>query len=211
MLYANGLPQPLSPEDELKYIRLLESGCGNAKTVLVERNLRLVIHIVKKFYNTAIEFEELVSIGNIGLIKAVNTFKPSKAVKLATYASRCISNEILMHLRRNKRHVFTVPLDEVLHTDHEGNEQKLEDIVGTGADDVFKDLEAEADREMLRSALAKLSRRDRLIISARYGLDGGESMTQKQVSVAFDLSQSYISRIEKEIYKRLRLAIGWGG
>jgi len=198
------LPQPLSKEDELKYYQLLDEGCTTARTVLIERNLRLVIHVAKKFSNTQIEFEELVSIGNFGLMKAVKTFKPSKGIKLATYATRCISNEILMALRRNRYQMNTVSLEEPLNIDYEGNELRLEDLLGTDADEVSKHLEKEADIDTLRLALARLSPRENQIITMRFGLNNTTALSQREISAALGISQSYVSRLEKQVYTQLK-------
>jgi RNA polymerase sporulation-specific sigma factor len=174
------------------------------RAMLIERNLRLVVYIARKFENTGINIEDLVSIGTIGLIKAVNTFDPSKRIKLATYASRCIENEILMFLRRNNKIRSEVSLDEPLNKDLDGNELLLSDVLGTENDMVYRDLEDEVDKKILRSALSHLSDRERKIMVLRFGLDGGEEKTQKDVADLLGISQSYISRLEKRIIKRLR-------
>ena len=174
--------------------------------MLIERNLRLVVYIAKKFDNTGVGVEDLISIGTIGLIKAINTFVPDKKIKLATYASRCIENEILMYLRRTNKTKMEVSIDEPLNVDWDGNELLLSDILGTEEDIIYKDLEDEVDRKMLRKALGTLSQRERLIIELRFGLnsDSGEELTQKEVADMLGISQSYISRLEKKIIKRLK-------
>lgn len=173
------------------------------RAMLIERNLRLVVYIARKFENTGLYIEDLVSIGTIGLIKAVNTFDPGKKIKLATYASRCIENEILMFLRRNNKLRSEVSLDEPLNVDWDGNELLLSDVLGT-ADDTYRNLEDEVDRTLLYDALEKLSERERRIMELRFGLGTGEEMTQKDVADLLGISQSYISRLEKRIIKRLR-------
>lgn len=198
-------PPPLKPEEELM---LLEQLGGEedvtVKAVLIERNLRLVVYIARKFENTGINVEDLISIGTIGLIKAINTFKVDKKIKLATYASRCIENEILMYLRRTVRLKNEVSFDEPLNTDWEGNELLLSDVMGTDSDVVYKDIEVSVETELLNQALTKLNKRERRIIEMRYGLSGGEEQTQKQVADALGISQSYISRLEKKIISRLK-------
>jgi len=178
------------------------------RSALVERNLRLVVYIARKFENTGVPTEDLVSIGAIGLIKAVNTFDPEKRIKLATYASRCIENEILMHLRRTSRLKAEVSLDEPLNTDWDGNELLLSDILGTDGTDVFSGIEGEVDKELLAAALKRLSERERQIMVLRFGLMGERERTQKQVADMMGISQSYISRLEKRIITRLRRDIG---
>lgn len=172
--------------------------------MLIERNLRLVVYIARKFENTGIHIEDLVSIGTIGLIKAVNTFDPSKKIKLATYASRCIENEILMYLRRNNKLRSEVSFDEPLNVDWDGNELLLSDVLGTESDTIYRNLEDEVDRELLYDALDKLSERERKIMQLRFGLGTGQEMTQKDVADLLGISQSYISRLEKRILKRLQ-------
>ncbi|AEJ43160.1 RNA polymerase, sigma 28 subunit, SigE [Alicyclobacillus acidocaldarius subsp. acidocaldarius Tc-4-1] len=172
--------------------------------MLIERNLRLVVYIARKFENTGVNIEDLVSIGTIGLIKAVNTFDPSKKIKLATYASRCIENEILMYLRRNNKLRAEVSLDEPLNVDWDGNELLLSDVLGTDSDTIYRNLEDEVDRELLYDALDKLSERERTIMELRFGLGTGQEMTQKDVADLLGISQSYISRLEKRILKRLQ-------
>ena len=206
---GEALPLPLSAEEEQKMLRLLkeEAEKENAKGELIKRNLRLVVYIAKKFDNTGVDNDDLVSIGTIGLIKAINTFNAEKNIKLATYASRCIENEILMYLRRIARLKTEVSFDEPLNTDFEGNELLLSDILGTSADTVYGDIEANAEKEQLKEALKKLSERERKIMFLRFGLGGGEEMTQKDVADLLGISQSYISRLEKKILARLKKEI----
>ncbi|MDI6710585.1 MAG: RNA polymerase sporulation sigma factor SigE [Bacillota bacterium] len=202
------LPPPLSVDEEIGLISRLEAGDSAVRTVLIERNLRLVVYIARKFENTGVGIEDLVSIGSIGLIKAVNTFDPSKRIKLATYASRCIENEILMHLRRNARTRSEISFEEPLNVDWDGNELLLSDVLGTEGDIIYKNLEDEVDRKLLRLALQKLSGRERMIMELRFGLAGdGVEKTQKEVADLLGISQSYISRLEKRIIKRLRKEI----
>lgn len=204
---ADILPPPLAPEEENAFVSLLGSaGDTQAKSVLIEHNLRLVVYIAKKFDNTGVGVEDLISIGTIGLIKAINTFKSDKNIKLATYASRCIENEILMYLRRNNKTKLEVSIDEPLNVDWDGNELLLSDILGTDEDVIYKDLENEAERRVLIGAIAKLSEREKMIVNLRFGLNNadGEEMTQKEVANLLGISQSYISRLEKKIMKRLR-------
>lgn len=202
-------PPPLKPEEELV---LLEQLGGEedvtVKAVLIERNLRLVVYIARKFENTGINVEDLISIGTIGLIKAINTFKVDKKIKLATYASRCIENEILMYLRRNSKTKTEVSIDEPLNVDWEGNELLLSDILGTENDIITKDIENKVDRELLQDAMQKLSRRERRIVEMRFGiLPETEEKTQKEVADILGISQSYISRLEKKIMRRLKKEI----
>ena len=206
---GEALPLPLSAEEEGEMLRLLgvEEEKERAKAELIQRNLRLVVYIAKKFDNTGVDNDDLVSIGTIGLIKAINSFKPDKNIKLATYASRCIENEILMYLRRTVRLKSEVSFDEPLNTDFEGNELLLSDILGTSADSVYGDIEANAEKEQLKEALKKLSERERKIMFLRFGLGGGEEMTQKDVADLLGISQSYISRLEKKIILRLKKEI----
>ena len=207
---AEVLPPPLEAEEESRMLELLE---GNerqkAKSTLVEHNLRLVVYIAKKFDNTGISVEDLISIGTIGLIKAINTFNPGKNIKLATYASRCIENEILMYLRKNNKVKLEVSIDEPLNVDWDGNKLLLSDILGTEEDCVYKNMEEEANRQMLRQAMKHLSAREKVIIDLRYGLNSrdGKEKTQKEVADLLGISQSYISRLEKKIMKRLRSEI----
>ena len=201
------LPPPLENEKEEEVIgRLGTEDDQEAKKLLIEHNLRLVVYIAKKFDNTGVGVEDLISIGTIGLIKAINTFNPTKKIKLATYASRCIENEILMYLRRNSKTKLEVSIDEPLNVDWDGNELLLSDILGTDEDTIYKDLENEAERKILFRALNKLSGREKMIVRMRFGLDhpGGKEMTQKEVADLLGISQSYISRLEKKIMTRLR-------
>ena len=198
------LPPPLEREKEEKAIAALEAGDDAARRTLIEHNLRLVVYIAKRFENTGINIEDLISIGTIGLIKAVNTFNSGKNIKLATYASRCIENEILMHLRKVGSQRSELSFDEPLNTDWDGNELLLSDILGTDEDEVSRPLEDDADRQMLREAIAQLSPREQNIILMRFGLPGGREYTQKEVAEAMGISQSYISRLEKRIIERLR-------
>lgn len=201
------LPAPLTAKEEAE--ALLELGTENdneAKAFLIEHNLRLVVYIAKKFENTGVGVEDLISIGTIGLIKAINTYNREKNIKLATYASRCIENEILMYLRRNNKTRMEVSIDEPLNVDWDGNELLLSDILGTDEDVVYKNMEDEAEIKVLRQAVSQLSKRERLIVELRYGLnrEDGMEMTQKEVADLLGISQSYISRLEKKIMKRLR-------
>jgi RNA polymerase sporulation-specific sigma factor len=204
---SEALPPPLTSEEENLLLEKLETGDTLVRNALIERNLRLVVYIARKFENTNIGIEDLVSIGTIGLIKAVNTFKPQRKVKLATYASRCIENEILMHLRRNNKIKIEVSFDEPLNVDWDGNELLLSDVLGTEGDIISKKLEEEDDRKLLYAAIGKLSPRERKIMELRFGLDDGKEKTQKEVADLLGISQSYISRLEKRIIKRLRQEI----
>ncbi|MGI6453982.1 MAG: RNA polymerase sporulation sigma factor SigE [Syntrophomonadaceae bacterium] len=197
------LPPPLRENEEVDLISRLDSGDMAVKGVLIEHNLRLVVYIAKKFENTGINLEDLISIGSIGLIKAVNTFEPQKNIKLATYASRCIENEILMFLRRNLKNRAEVSLDEPLNVDWDGNELLLSDVLGTDTDMIYKKIEGEVEKNLLRQAMQKLSSREKMIIQLRFGLDENEEKTQKEVADILGISQSYISRLEKRILKRL--------
>lgn len=201
---SEALPPPLTKEEEEQLIERLATGDETARSLLIERNLRLVVYIARKFENTGIHIEDLISIGTIGLIKAVNTFNPEKKIKLATYASRCIENEILMYLRRNNKVRAEVSFDEPLNIDWDGNELLLSDVLGTEDDVITKDLEADVDRRLLLNALHQLSDREKQIMELRFGLSGGEEKTQKDVADLLGISQSYISRLEKRIIKRLR-------
>ncbi|HZG61175.1 MAG TPA: RNA polymerase sporulation sigma factor SigE [Anoxybacillus sp.] len=201
---SEALPPPLTKEEEELLLQKLPSGDETARSMLIERNLRLVVYIARKFENTGINIEDLISIGTIGLIKAVNTFNPEKKIKLATYASRCIENEILMYLRRNNKVRAEVSFDEPLNIDWDGNELLLSDVLGTEEDIITKDLEANVDRNLLMNALHQLSDREKQIMELRFGLSGGEEKTQKDVADLLGISQSYISRLEKRIIKRLR-------
>lgn len=205
--YINGaesLPSPLTAEEEAEAMQRLTNGDLAVRTALIEHNLRLVVYIARKFENTGVPTEDLVSIGAIGLIKAVNTFDPTKKIKLATYASRCIENEILMHLRRTSRQKAEVSLDEPLNTDWDGNELLLSDILGTDGEQVCRGIEDEVDRALLRDALNRLNEREKKIMVLRFGLMGERERTQKQVADMMGISQSYISRLEKRIIGRLR-------
>lgn len=198
------LPEPLSKEDENFYLILSESGDIEAKNKLIEHNLRLVVFLAKKYENTNIDLEDLVSIGTIGLIKGVNTYKMDKNIKLATYASRCIDNEILMYLRKNKKRRGDISFEESLSYDVDGNELHLEDILGTEPDTVSKKLEDKIERDVLKKEIEKLEERDKRIMILRYGLLNHDEMTQKEVAELLGISQSYISRIEKKVIKRLK-------
>ncbi len=216
---SDALPAPLSSDEEKEIIqKLILPGeenvdeerlkrCKAAKTILIERNLRLVVYIAKKFENAGINVEDLISIGTIGLIKAVNTFNPEKNIKLATYASRCIENEILMYLRRNSRTKAEVPFDEPLNVDWDGNELLLSDILGTENDIVYNHIEEEVNRNLLVYAMKKLNLREKQIMEMRFGLVSGREMTQKEVADMMGISQSYISRLEKKIIMRLQKEI----
>lgn len=202
---SDTLPPPLPREEEAALLERLPE--EKARQVLIERNLRLVVYIAKRFDNTGINIEDLISIGTIGLIKAVNTFRTDKNIKLATYASRCIENEILMYLRKNSNTRIEVSFDEPLNTDWDGKELLLSDVMGTEEDVVMRPLEADVDRQLLHSAVAKLSPREQDIISLRFGLGGQKELTQKEVADHLGISQSYISRLEKRIIMRLRREI----
>ena len=207
--YINGadtLPPPLPPEQERAALDALTRGQPQARDLLITHNLRLVVYIAKKFETPTAGIEDMISIGTIGLIKAVNTFEPTKNIKLATYASRCIENEILMYLRRNNKTKLEVSIDEPLNVDWDGNELLLSDILGTEEDTIYKDLEQEAERKILIKALNLLSARERSIIQMRFGIGtvDGEEKTQKEVADLLGISQSYISRLEKKIMQRLK-------
>ena len=202
---ADKLPEPLSKEDEVKYVELSMSGDEFARNKLIEHNLRLVVFLAKKYENTGVDLEDLVSIGTIGLIKGVNTYKLDKNIKLATYASRCIDNEILMFLRKNKRRRGEVSFEDSLSYDSEGNELHLEDILGTADDIVTRPLEEEIEKKILYQELTKLNDRDKEIMTLRYGLFGKKEMTQKEVASSLGISQSYISRIEKKVISKLKI------
>ncbi|BBB93252.1 MAG TPA: RNA polymerase sporulation sigma factor SigE [Methylomusa anaerophila] len=205
---AEVLPPPLSNDEEVFLLTRLQKGDKSVKSVFIERNLRLVVYIARKFENTGVSVEDLVSIGTIGLIKAVNTFDPVKKIKLATYASRCIENEILMYLRRNSKTRSEVSFDEPLNIDWDGNELLLSDVLGTDNDIIYKSVEEEVDRTLLYTAMSKLSGREQKIMELRFGLNGdGAERTQKEVADLLGISQSYISRLEKRIIKRLRKEI----
>lgn len=204
---SEALPPPLTSDEESGLLAELEAGNGEVKGTLIERNLRLVVYIARKFENTGVNIEDLVSIGSIGLIKAVNTFDPGKRIKLATYASRCIENEILMYLRHTSRTRQEVSFDEPLNIDWDGNELLLSDILGTENDMIYKSIEEEIDRKLLWQAMKKLTPRERKIMEFRFGLKDGIEKTQKEVADILGISQSYISRLEKRIIKRLRKEI----
>ena len=201
------LPEPLSKEMEEFYIEKMQLGDVDAKNTLIEHNLRLVVFLAKKYENTGVDLEDLVSIGTIGLIKGIQTFQSGKNIKLATYASRCIDNEILMHLRKSKKLKTEVSIDASLSLDGEGNELHLEDVLGTDPDIVTKEIEQENDKKIMLDEVMKLKPRDRDIIVLRYGLMGNDELTQKEVAEKLGISQSYISRIEKKVIKRLRTVV----
>jgi len=210
ILYIGGsdiLPAPLKPEEEQVCIEGLAEGQPWAKQLLIERNLRLVVYIARRFENTGVGIEDLISIGTIGLIKAVNTFKADKKIKLATYSSRCIENEILMHIRKIANQKSEMSLDEPINTDWDGNELLLSDILGTDSDTVMRPMEDDVDHQLLREALDRLPERERAIMVLRYGLDGTAEKTQKEVADLMGISQSYISRLEKRIVQRLHREI----
>ena len=201
---GEALPPPLSREEEAKIMEQLRAGDEDVKQTLIERNLRLVVYIARKFENTGVCVEDLISIGTIGLIKAVNTFDAEKRIKLATYASRCIENEILMYLRRSCKLKLEVSLDEPLNVDWDGNELLLSDILGTDADAIYRGIEDEVDKELLSLAMKKLTPREKKIMELRFGLYGNREYTQNQVADMMGISQSYISRLEKHIIKLLK-------
>ncbi len=201
------LPEPLSKEAEEFYLVMAQDGDISAKDKLIEHNLRLVVFLAKKYENTRVDLEDLVSIGTIGLIKAINTYSIDKNIKLATYASRCIDNEILMYLRKNKRNNSEISLEESLSYDAEGNELHLEDIIGTDSDIVSKNIEEENDKKLMMEEIEKLNKRDKEIMTLRYGLLGKTEKTQKEVAEILGISQSYISRIEKKVIRRLKSVI----
>lgn len=201
---SQALPPPLSKEEEKELLDLLPEGDQSARAILIERNLRLVVYIARKFENTGINIEDLISIGAIGLIKGVNTFNPEKKIKLATYASRCIENEILMYLRRNNKLKSEVSFDEPLNVDWDGNELLLSDVLGTDDDIITRALDNEVDRDLLKNALTQLNDREKQIMELRFGLIGETAKTQKDVADLLGISQSYISRLEKKIIRRLK-------
>ncbi|WP_434306037.1 RNA polymerase sporulation sigma factor SigE [Clostridium botulinum] len=203
----DALPPPLSKEEEEYFVQRLVNGDEKVRSVLIERNLRLVVYIARKFENTGICIEDLVSVGTIGLIKAVNTFKPDKKIKLATYASRCIENEILMYLRRNSKVKAEISFYEPLNIDWDGNELLLSDILGTDNDEVYNLIEDEVDKQLLLLAMKKLNEREKEIVRLRFGLNGKREKTQKEVADMLGISQSYISRLEKRIIKTLKKEI----
>lgn len=207
IMYIGGsdvLPPPLSTSEEQQLLTQASSGDEAAKQRLIERNLRLVVYIARRFENTGINIEDLISIGTIGLIKAVSTFKTDRNIKLATYSSRCIENEILMHIRKISGQKTEVSLDEPINTDWDGNELLLSDVLGTDGDTVMRPMEEDVEQQLLREALARLPERDRYIVSLRFGLGGRQEKTQKEVADLMGISQSYISRLEKRIMQRLR-------
>ena len=211
---ADVLPAPLTPQEETEVIQQLTAeGCEEetqkARSSLIEHNLRLVVYIAQKFENTGVGMEDLISIGTIGLIKGINTFNPEKNIKLATYASRCIENEILMYLRRNNKHKLEVSIDEPLNVDWDGNELLLSDILGTEEDVIYKDMEEQAEKKVLFRAVKRLSGREQTIVKLRFGIgtDQNRELTQKEVATLLGISQSYISRLEKKIMSRLKKEI----
>lgn len=201
------LPPPLSKDEEIQYVELSNNGDTSARNKLIEHNLRLVVFLAKKYENTKVDLEDLVSIGTIGLIKGVNTYRLDKNIKLATYASRCIDNEILMYLRKTKRKRTEISFEDSLSFDADGNELHLEDVLGTEPDIVTKKLEDELDKKLLHKEVNKLTGRDKEIIEHRYGLNGKKELTQKEVASMMGISQSYISRIEKKVIKKLKSII----
>lgn len=210
VMYIGGsdvLPPPLSPGEEAAALSHLAQGDETAKHTLIEHNLRLVVYIARRFENTGINIEDLISIGTIGLIKAVGTFKPDRNIKLATYSSRCIENEILMYIRKIASHKSDISLDEPINTDWDGNELRLGDVLGTEPDAVSRPLEDDVDLRLLREALEQLPDKEKTIVSLRYGIGGGREKTQKEVADILGISQSYISRLEKRIILRLRREI----
>lgn len=207
LMYIGGsdvLPAPLKPEEEQRCLEKLVLGDPAARQLLIERNLRLVVYIARRFENTGVGIEDLISIGTIGLIKAVNTFNPEKKIKLATYSSRCIENEILMHIRKIAGQKQEMSLDEPINTDWDGNELLLSDVLGTDGDTVTGPMEDDVDHQLLHEALQRLPDRERTIMTLRYGLGGCQERTQKEVADLMGISQSYISRLEKRIMVRLR-------
>ena len=210
LLYLCGneaLPEPLSPEEEMVLLDEISNNNQTAKQKLIEHNLRLVVYIARKFENTGISIEDLISIGTIGLIKAINTYNPDKNIKLATYASKCIENEILMYLRKNSNQKTEISIDEPLNVDWDGNELLLSDILGTESDIIYKTLEEKIDKELLSEALNSLSSREKSIMDLRFGLINGYEKTQKEVADMLGISQSYISRLEKKIVSKLQKEI----
>ncbi len=210
VMYIGGsdtLPQPLTRAEEAELIARMDDGDLSVRQTLIERNLRLVVYLARRFENTGINMEDLISIGTIGLIKAINTFRSDKNIKLATYASRCIENEILMYLRKNSAQRTEISFDEPLSTDWDGKELLLSDVLGTDSDTVMRPIEADVDRRLLQDAVGKLPERERNIITLRFGLDGKKELTQKEVADRMGISQSYISRLEKRIILRLKREI----
>ena len=208
-LHSGSFPKPLTPEEERHYLERAAQGDLEARNILVERNLRLVAHVMKKYYAQTSDQEDLISIGTIGLIKGITTFDASKGARLATYAARCVENEILMYLRRSSKMKAEVSIDEPLNVDWDGNELLLSDILGTDDDIIYRGLEDETERQLLKSAIDRLSPREKTIVELRYGLKNAEDeeMTQKEVADRLGISQSYISRLEKKIMKRLKKEI----
>ena len=204
---GESLPTPMTAEEEQDAIQRMLSGDDNARLALIERNLRLVVYIAKKFDNTRVELDDLVSIGTIGLIKSISGFDPSKNIKLATFASRCIENEILMHLRKTSKMKVEVSLYEPLNVDYEGNMLMLSDVLGSDPDEIYHGIEEQDEKEMLRQTFSKLGKRDREIVQKRFGLDGEDEMTQKEIAEMMGISQSYISRLEKKILVQLKKEI----
>lgn len=210
IMYIGGsdtLPPPLTKDEEAELLKSLSWDGENTRQILIERNLRLVVYIARRFENTGVNIEDLISIGTIGLIKAINTYKPDKNIKLATYASRCIENEILMYLRKNSSRKSEISFDDPLNTDWDGNELLLSDILGTESDAVMRPIEEDVDKTLLNEAMDKLSERERAIITMRFGLCGKKEKTQKEVAELMGISQSYISRLEKRIILRLKREI----
>ena len=207
VFYIDSLPPPLDREEEARLIERMDAGETEVRQTLIEHNLRLVAYIARRFENTGINIEDLISIGTIGLIKSINTYRSDKNIKLATYASRCIENEILMHLRKTASQKAEVSFDEPLNTDWDGNELLLSDVLGTEEDTVMRPIEEDVDRQLLARAVARLSEREKQIITLRFGLGGGEEKTQKEVADMMGISQSYISRLEKRIIAHLKKEI----
>ncbi len=204
--YIVALPTPLNSEEEAELVSASEQGSIDARNTLVEHNLRLVVYIAKRFDNTGIDIEELISVGSLGLIKAVKSYDSQKKIKLATYASRCIENEILMYLRKMVKTRYEVSLDEPLNVDFEGNKLLMSDVLGTESDMVYKEFESNAEKKILRSLFKELKKRDQMIICMRYGLYGVEERTQKEIADMLNISQSYISRLEKKIVEKMKCA-----
>ncbi|MBO5982883.1 MAG: RNA polymerase sporulation sigma factor SigK [Clostridia bacterium] len=204
---GESLPTPMTAEEEQDAIQRMLFGDDNARLSLIDRNLRLVVYIAKKFDNTRVELDDLVSIGTIGLIKSISGFDPSKNIKLATFASRCIENEILMHLRKTSKMKVEVSLYEPLNVDYEGNMLMLSDVLGSDPDEIYHGIEEQDEKEMLRQTFSKLGKRDREIVQKRFGLDGEDEMTQKEIAEMMGISQSYISRLEKKILVQLKKEI----
>ena len=204
---SDSLPPPLDREEEARLIERMDAGETEVRQTLIEHNLRLVAYIARRFENTGINIEDLISIGTIGLIKSINTYRSDKNIKLATYASRCIENEVLMHLRKTASQKAEVSFDEPLNTDWDGNELLLSDVLGTEEDTVMRPIEEDVDRQLLARAVARLSEREKQIITLRFGLGGGEEKTQKEVADLMGISQSYISRLEKRIIAHLKKEI----